>query len=51
VREPNNGATRDGTQYVDPMPYLAGFTKSRNLAVLVSGSAMDQGKNSANHQC
>ena len=51
VREPSNGATRDGTQYVDPMPYLAGFTKSRNLAVLVSGSAMDQGKNSANHQC
>jgi len=51
VREPSNGATRDGAQYVDPMPYLAGFTKSRNLAVLVSGSAMDQGKNSANHQC
>ena len=51
VREPSNGATRDGAQYVDPVPYLAGFTKARNLAVLVSGSAMDQGKNSANHQC
>jgi len=51
VREPSNGATRDGAQYVDPMPYLAGFTKARNLAVLVSGSAIDQGKNSANHQC
>ena len=51
VRGPGNGATRDGAQYVDPMPYLAGFTKSQNLAVLVSGSAMDQGKNSANHQC
>jgi murein DD-endopeptidase MepM/ murein hydrolase activator NlpD len=51
VREPSNGATRDGAQYVDPMPYLAGLTKARNLAVLVSGSAMDQGKNSANHQC
>ena len=51
VRESGNGATRDGAQYVDPMPYLAGLTKARNLAVLVSGSAMDQGKNSANHQC
>jgi murein DD-endopeptidase MepM/ murein hydrolase activator NlpD len=51
VREPGNGATRDGAQYVDPMPYLAGFTKARNLAVLVSGSAMDKGNNPTNHQC
>ena len=51
VRESGNGATRGGAQYVDPLPYLAGFSKALNRAVLVSGSAVDQGNNPTIHQC